>query len=184
MARVSVTGVAAIALAACATMTAGSHVAPAVDLRAFYTYDWGPADALPVGDPRLDSDPYFHDYVQGAIEKQLSAKGLDRATAERPVDLLIHYHANIAMRIDVDRADRARGYCYGDDCTSRVVEYEAGTLVIDVVDAHSRQVIWRGWARDSVDGVLDNPDRLHKKIDAAVRRIFDHFEQPSVAGGR
>ena len=175
---------AALALGACATMTGSSHVAPAVKLSGFFTYDWGPADALPVSDARLDQDPYFHDYVQGAVEKQLTATGLDRATAARPADLLIHYHASISTRIDVNRADREHGYCYGDDCSARVVEYEAGTLVIDVVDARTNRVVWRGWAQDSVDGVLDDADRLHKKIDMAVRLIFERFQQSSLAGGR
>jgi uncharacterized protein DUF4136 len=175
---------AALALGACATMTVSSHVAPAVNLREFYTYAWGPADALPVGDARLDNDPYFHDYVQGAVEKQLAGTGLSYATAMRPADLLIHYHASINTRIDVNLADRERGYCYGDDCRARVVGYEAGTLVIDLVDARTNRVVWRGWAQDSVDGALDDADRLRRKIDAAVRRIFERFQQSSVAGGR
>ena len=182
--RTALAGVAVLALGACATMTVSSHVAPAVDLRSFYTYDWGPRDALPAADPRLDRDPYFHDYVQGAIEKQLTAIGLERASARRAPDLLVHYHVNVTTRIDVARADRERGHCYGDDCGARVVEYEAGTLVIDLVDRPTNRVIWRGWAQDSVDGVLDDPDRLREKIDVAVRRILERFQVTASTGGR
>ena len=183
MVHIALAGAAALALGACATMTVSSHVAPATNLREFATYEWGPADALPVGDARLDKDPYFHDYVQGAVEKQLAATRLAHATPMRPPDVLIHYHASITTRIDVNRADRERGYCDGDDC-ARVVEYEAGTLVIDLVDARTNRVVWRGWAQDSVDGVLDDADRLRQKIDAAVRRIFERFQQASLSGGR
>jgi hypothetical protein len=142
--HIALPAAAALALAACATMTFSSHAAPAVNLSQFSSYDWGPADALPVGDARLDRDPYFHDYVQGAVEKQLTATRLSHATAMRPPDLLIHYHASISTRIDVNRADREHGYCYGDDCGARVVEYEAGTLVVDLVDARTNRVVWRG----------------------------------------
>lgn len=176
--------VVALALGACATITVGSHAEPTIDLRQFYTYEWGPRDLLPISDARLDQDPTFHDYLQGAIEKELTRHGLERASATRPADLLIHYHATIATRIDVNRADRERGYCYGDDCSAHVMEYEAGTLVIDIVDTRSNRVIWRGWARDSVDGVLDDQDRLHQKIDLAVRRIFDRFQDSALEGAR
>ena len=71
-------------------------------------------------------------------------------------DLLIHYHASINQRIDVNRLDREYGYCYDDDCRAGVIEYEAGTLVLDIVDTRTNRVIWRGWAQDSVEGVLDN----------------------------
>jgi hypothetical protein len=175
---------AALLLSACATTTAGFHVDPTVDLQLFDTYDWGPRDALPVADPRLDDDPAFHDYVQGAVEKQLATRGLERVPASAAPDLLIHYHATIATRMDVAHADREHGYCYGDDCVSRVMWYEAGTLVIDMVDARTNRVVWRGWARDNLNDALEKPDVLHAKIDAAVRRIFERFRDTAIAGGR
>ncbi len=44
------------------------------------TYDWGPPDNLPVGDPRLDNNPFFNDFLQGAVEKTMAVKGYDRLT--------------------------------------------------------------------------------------------------------
>jgi hypothetical protein len=36
-------------------------------------------------------------------------------------------------------------------------------------------VIWRGWAQDSLDGVLENPDRLEETINEAVTRMLKEF---------
>ena len=55
---------------------------------------------------------------------------------------------------------------------SRVSEYEAGTLVIDMVDAKTNKVVWRGWAQDSMTGVIDNQTRLEKQIDEAVTKMM------------
>lgn len=159
---------------ACATMNVSSHVQHGLDIAQYRTYDWGAADALPTGDPRLDQDPYFQDRVQGAFEKQMAAHGFERAGSERP-DLLIHYHASINRRLDVNRADHSRGYCYDEDCRARVIEYEAGTLVLDIVDARTNRVIWRGWAQHSVEGVLGHPERMARKIDEAVRRMLERL---------
>jgi hypothetical protein len=152
-------------------MSVGSHMERGLDIARYRTYDWGPADALPTGDPRLDKDPFFQDHVQGAVERQLAARGLAQATSGAP-ELLIHYHASITRRIDVSRVDRQYGYCYGDDCTPPVVEYEAGTLVIDIVDARTNKVIWRGWAQDGVGDMLDDRDAMARKIDEAVSRML------------
>jgi hypothetical protein len=60
------------AVAGCAVMTVSSHIERNVNFTEYVTYDWGPPDNLPVGDPRLDNNPFFKDYVQGAIEKKLA----------------------------------------------------------------------------------------------------------------
>ena len=152
-------------------MTVSSHVDRGINFARYRTYDWGPADALPTGDPRLDKNPFFKDHVEGAVEKQLAARGLEMSTSGTP-DLLVHYHASINQRIDVNRVDRRYGYCYGVDCPSDVIEYEAGTLVLDIVDSRTNRVIWRGWAQDTVEGVLDNEDEMAREISTAIARML------------
>jgi hypothetical protein len=153
------------------TISVGSHVDRTRDFARYHTYDWGPADALPTGDPRLDRDPVFKDRVQGAVERQLAARGYALATAGG-ADLLIHYHANISRRIDVNRVDRTYGYCAAGDCPTAVVEYEAGTLVLDFVDARSGLLVWRGWAQNSVEDLLDDPDAMARVIERAVTEML------------
>jgi Domain of unknown function (DUF4136) len=176
LARVAVIAASGLFLAACAaTMSVSSHVGPGVDFTHYRTYDWGPADALPTGDPRLDRNPFFQDHLQGAVEKGLAGLGFEHATAGTSPDLLIHYHASITQRINVNGVDSGYGYCYDNDCRERVVEYEAGTLVLDIVDAHTNQVIWRGWARNDVGDMLSNEDRMAQTIQEAVTRMLSRL---------
>jgi Domain of unknown function (DUF4136) len=142
----------------CATMVVSSHIQRDIDFNRYRTYDWEPADALPPGDPRLDENPFVKDHMRGAVERRLAAKGLELTTSGTP-DLLIHYHANVTQRIDVNRVDQQYGYCYGEECSVRVMEYEAGTLVLDLVDARTNRVVWRSWAQQNLAGVIDNQDR-------------------------
>jgi len=165
------TGLAAVVLAltaaGCAARSAGSYVDRGIDFTQYRTYDWGPADALPAGDPRLATHAYFQDYVQGAIERRLAVRGFGRPASGAP-DLLIHYHASITQRIAVDPFDREFGACYDENCRVRVTDYEAGLLVLDVVDARTGRVVWRGWARHGVADILNNPDRMARRINEAV----------------
>jgi len=79
------------------------------------------------------------------------------------------------QRIDVDRVDAEHGYCYDEGCRAGVIEYEAGTLVLDIVDSRTNKVIWRGWAQGSVGDTLHNQDRMAQRIREGVRRMFERF---------
>ncbi len=164
------TALAALALAGCATMNVSSHIERNANFVDYVTYDWGPPDNLPVGDPRLDNNPFFNDYLQGAIEKKMAAKGFERAVTGQP-DLLIHYHASVNQKLDVYEVDNSYGYCYG-DCQPQVVDYELGTLIIDIVDTKTSKVVWRGWAQDAMNGIIDNQERLEKQVDEEVTKMM------------
>lgn len=154
--------------AGCATMTVSSHIERGVDFTEYVTYDWGARDNFPVGDPRLDNNPFFRDYVEGTIEKRMAAKGYERVVTGPP-DLLLHYHASVNQKVDVYEGDRSHGYYQPE---SRVVEFEQGTLVLDVVDAKTNKVIWRGWAQDTMTGVIDNQWRLEQQVEAGVTKMM------------
>jgi hypothetical protein len=166
--------VSALALTACATaISVSSHVERGLDFSRYRSFAWGPADALPTGDPRLDQNPFFKDQVQGAVEKQLALHGIPVTVGD--ADLLIHYHANITRRIDPNQADRAYGYCASGDCAPMQVDYEAGTLVLDLIDARTNRLVWRGWAQNSVEDLLHDPDRMAKAIQDGVTRMLQRL---------
>lgn len=160
----------AVAGAGCATMTVSAHIERNINFGEYVTYDWGPPDNLPIGDPRLDNNPFFIDYLQGRVEKQMIAKGFERALTGQP-DLLIHYHASVNQKVDVYEVDAQYGYCYG-NCQPQVVDFEQGTLMLDIVDAKTNKVVWRGWAQDTMNGVIDDQVRLEKQVDEGVSRMM------------
>lgn len=172
--------VAALAVAGCATMNVSSHIERSVNFAEYVTYDWGPPDNLPVGDPRLDNNPIFNDYLQGAVERKLAAKGFERAGKTGTPDLLVHYHASVNQKLDVYEVDSRYGYCYG-NCQAQVVDYELGTLVIDLVDARSKKVVWRGWAQEAMNGVIDNQQRLEKQVDEGVTKMMQFLPRGGAA---
>jgi hypothetical protein len=162
----------AAGLMGCATMSVSSHVERGVDFQQFRTWDWGQADALPTGDARLDNNPIFNDQLQGAIERALAMKGFARAASGSQADLLVHYHANINQRFQVNEPDVN---CVAGGCQASVIEYEQGTLVLDIVNTRTDKVVWRGWAQDSMQGVIDNQDLLEKKVNEAVSKMLARF---------
>lgn len=164
----------AVVTTACAPMTSGAHLQHALDVARYHTFDWGPAGALPAGDPQLDRNPFFRDHLEGAVEKHLAMHGFERVQSGTP-DLLVHYHASITSRIDVNRIDREYGYCYDATCESRVFDYEAGTLVLDFVDPRTNRVIFRGWAQSAVKPMPNDRDVMATRINEAVAQMLERF---------
>jgi hypothetical protein len=119
------------------------------------------------------NNPFFKDHFQGAVERQLTARGIVQTGSDTEApDLLVHYHANIAPRISVNQGDQSYGACYDENCTVRVLDTDVGTIVLDVVDARTNRLIWRGWAQTSIEGVLDHPQRFQARITEAVTRML------------
>jgi hypothetical protein len=169
--RVSLLLAATALVSACASINAGSDYAAGLDLKPYSTFEWGAGDTLPAGDPRLDNNPFFDSRVRAAVERELATKGITRQAASP--DLLIHYHASVRQRVDVIRSDEVRGYTFGGVNTSeKVVEYEEGTLILDIAEAKSKRILWRGWAQTDVDGMMNDQREMEKRINASVRKLL------------
>jgi hypothetical protein len=155
-----------LTLPGCASIRVNSYVERGIDFSTYRTYDWAPADSWATGDPRLDNNAFFHERIRRDIEQQLAARGFEK-TASQP-QLLLHYHASINQELDLDGADLPDGECR--DC--RPFVYDAGTLLLDAVDARTSRIVWRGWAEGSLDGI-DDQQWMEKRIDEAVARLLE-----------
>lgn len=169
-----------IVLTGCAVMSVGSDYAPDTKFSNFHTFAWELTKPLPTGDPRLDDNPFFSSRVRSTVEKQLEDRGLTQNSSNP--DLLVHYHMFVQHMDRYDlytldtEIDRARGLSIFDKPVEmRVNPYDEGTLLIDIADAGSKQIIWRGWARLDVTDVLDNRNELNTRISEAVKKIIRKY---------
>lgn len=162
-----------LALGGCATLSVSSYVERGIDVRQYRSFGWDSTEGLYTGDPRLDNNRFFDERVRTAVAAGLAARGFDEAV-DAP-DLLIRYHASVTQRLAVSRFDRESGACENASCRPDV--YEAGTLVVDLVDRRSRRLIWRGWAEGAIDNVIDNQQLMEEKVGEAVGRILERLPQ-------
>lgn len=119
---------------------------------------------------KLGGNPLIDKRIEAALEQQLVAKGLQKQTAGRP-DLFVAYHTNVKDKIDVD----TYGYGYGPygrrlGTYANVREYQQGTLVVDLIDAKAKELVWRGWAKGEVNDSVSK-----EKIDKAIAKILEQY---------
>ena len=56
--------------------------------------------------------------------------------------------------------------------TTTASEYTIGTLVVDIFDAKSKQLLWRGTAEDELN---DKPEKRQKQIQKGTEKLFKDF---------
>jgi hypothetical protein len=159
----------AAVLTGCAPIRVSTYTERNVDLARYRTYAFATSVPAATGDPRLDGNPFFHERIMAAVERQLAANGYEKVTASTP-DFTIHYHVNIHQAVDVNAADTRAGYSRPGEI--RPFVYEAGTLLFDFVDSSTKAVVWRGWAEHGADAMLENQELMESTVDTLVAHIF------------
>jgi hypothetical protein len=56
--------------------------------------------------------------------------------------------------------------------TTTESEYQVGTLVVDIFNANSKQLVFRGAASDEIS---DKPEKNVKKVEKAAAKMFKDF---------
>lgn len=174
LARWTAVAICSVALVGCATMRLNTYAAPGFDVNAYRTYKWAAGDQLATGDPRLDNNPFFLGRLQAAVDRQLAAKGFEQLTSER-ADLLVHYHARAYQGVDVRATDPPYDYC-GDGGSS---VHDAGTIMLELFDAPTNMLVWRGSVEGSIEGAIDDQKLMEERIDEVVARILARLPRRS-----
>jgi hypothetical protein len=168
----------AVATAACSSsMKVSTEYDRAANFKTYKTYAWIPTPPGPEEAPQV-RDPRIMDAVVHGIESGLASKGLTKADSGQP-DLLVAVHGWATSRIDV----AYYGYTYSHSPygyyptlspgMADIKEYRDGTLLIDLVDASTKQMVWRGTATDTFQ-----PGAEAKKVSEAIEKTLDEYPPP------
>ena len=115
--------------------------------------------------------------IKNAVDAQLSTKGWTQVNAGGDVAL---------MAIETTQTQRTLqtfydGFCGGwrwrsfgefGDSTTTEQDYKEGTLVVDMYDAKTKQLIWRGSLEDMIS---DKAEKNEKNLDKGMAKLFKEF---------
>jgi hypothetical protein len=129
-------------------------------------------------------NPLWIDRIKGAVSSALTAKGWNQAESGAGCDVAIvaieikHDHDTVNTFYDNLGGDwggwgwRGFGGAGFGEATTTTETYQTGTLIVDLFDTKSKNLLWRGSATDTLS---DSSDKNIKKLNSSVHKLFEHF---------
>ena len=126
--------------------------------------------------------PLMRERTQAAISAQLEARGMKRAT--RNPDVFIVTHRSYKMETTYFGPSYGWGpywggfgYGYNGLYGGDVYEQLVGTLTVDMQDAKTGTLLWRGIETKNVHQ-SSKPEKRDKRVSKEVAEVFEHFPMP------
>lgn len=148
-----------------------------VHFSGYKTYSWAPAD-----DPAQDvlfPNQIMRERIAGDIEEALAAKGLKRVASGG--DLLVSYGVAVKEVPQFTTFSDGPGWgpgwgwgwgWAGGFSTTTVQTIYEGTLVLNMVDANRKQLVFEG---TSTETISSKPEKNTRKLAKAVNEIFEKY---------
>src|ERR1700688_2427383 len=122
-------------------------------------------------------DQLLVDRIKAAVNGALAAKGWTQVDSGGDVSIVAMEITQNKQTLNTFYDGFGGGWRWGGfggfgDATTTTENYKVGTLVVDLFDAHTKTLIWRG---SSSDTLSDKSDKNIKNLDKGVQKMFDHF---------
>jgi hypothetical protein len=169
----------ALLVAGCSSFRVSTDYDPAVDFSQYGSYAWIPEPPATEDAPDRPSDGLIRQRIERAVDDVLATKGLRRVQDQGDASLLVAEHINVDQKLQVNTVNYGYGYgrwgYYGGGYTdTQVDQYEEGTLILDFIDAGTKQLVWRGQAKTRLRDEK-TPEARTKRIRQAVGAILDRY---------
>lgn len=176
-------GVLALVLG-CSSVTIKHDYDKDANFAAYKTYAWlaVPTDAVGSVKSALERNSLLDKRIKESVDKQLAAKGYT-TDANNP-DFVMLYHTGAEDKINVTDWGYGYGagygygrYGYGGGGVD-VQQYKEGTLILDVIDAKAKQLVWRGFATAALDPGAPMEKR-ERKLNDVITKVMVKFPPPA-----
>ena len=153
-------------------LTAGTLIAqdvrynfmPGTDFSKYSTYKW-------VNIGGAHPDQIMDAEIKQSVDSQLASKGLTKTDSDK-ADLYIGYQSAVDQEKQWDAwGSRAFGMGMGSWTSSTI---SVGTLVLDMYDPASKELVWTGNATKTIDPSSNHEKNL-KRLDKAVAKLLKNY---------
>src|SRR5215471_6058115 len=159
----------AVALMAC-IVAQGQDVRynfmPGTDFSKCHTYKWVAIEGASHPNQIMDAE------IKQAVDSQLAAKGLTKTDSEK-ADLYVGYQIAVDQERQWNAWGTGRGFGGGmGSATSSTISI--GTLVLDMYDPGTKQLVWTGNATKTMDP-SSNQEKNMKSLNKAMEKLLKNY---------
>lgn len=144
------------------------------------TYVWGPHYYCIEGGARIDVAQVDH-RIRSSIASELRRRGYRES--ETGGELIVSFAAGVNAAFSEAEFNKAYGEEFKAAFPTKPDEtrvFSKGSLVIDVLDAKTHKLYWRGTVLANIDMNVDEKAK-DRRVRAAVRALLDQFPKPRTA---
>ena len=145
-----------------------SNAMPGTDFSKYHTYKWVNIEGASHPNQIVDAE------IKQAINTQLQAKGLTMTTGDK-ADLYIGYQTAVDQQKQWTGYGMGGGWRWGGGmATATSSTIDIGSLVVDMYDPSTKQLVWTGTATKTIDP-SSNQEKNEKNLDKSMAKLFKNF---------
>jgi len=157
------------ALVACLAATAQDvrhNSMPGTDFSKYHTYKWVPIEGGSHPNQIMDAE------IKQSVDAQMAAKGFSK-TDDDKADLYVGYQIAVDQEKQWNAWGTGRGFGGGMGSATQST-INVGTLVLDMYDPTSKQLVWTGQATKTMDP-SSNQEKNQKNLNKAMQKLLKDF---------
>jgi hypothetical protein len=139
---------------------------PGVDFSKFHTYKWVDIEGGAHPNQIVDAE------IKQSVDAQLASKGLTKTDSEK-ADLLVGYQIAVDKEKQWNAYGTGRGFGGGMG-TATQSTINVGSLVLDMYDPATKQLVWTGAATKTIDP-SSNQEKNQKNLDKAMQKLLKSY---------
>ena len=145
-----------------------TNAMPGTDFSKYHTYKWVTIEGAKYPNQIVDAQ------IKQSVDAQLATKGLTKVDGDK-ADLYIGYQTSLAQQEQWNAYGMGGGYRWGGGmATATSSTIEIGTLVLDMYDPSTKQLVWTGRATKTLDPG-NNQQKKQKNLDNAMKKLLKNF---------
>lgn len=164
----------AMVLAACAVSNAQDvkyNAMPGTNFSKYHTYKWVNIEGGAHPNQIMDAE------IKQSVDSQLATKGLTKTDDEK-ADMYVAYQVAVDQEKQWNAYGMGGGVRWGGGMASATSStISVGTLVLDMYDPGTKNLVWTGTATKTMDP-SSNQEKNQKNLNKAMQKLLKNYPPP------
>jgi len=140
---------------------------PGTDFSKYHTYKWVAIEGGAHPNQIMDAQ------IKQAVDSQLASKGMTKTDGEK-ADLYVGYQIAVDQEKQWNGYGMGGGLRWGGMASATSSTISVGTLVLDMYDPSSKQLVWTGNATKTIDP-SSNQEKNQKNLNKAMAKLLKNY---------
>lgn len=140
---------------------------PGTDFSKYHTYKWVNIEGGSHPNQIVDAE------IKQAVDSQLGSKGLTKTDGDK-ADLFVAYQIAVDQEKQWNAYGMGGGVRFGGMGSATSSTINVGTLVLDLYDPSTKQLVWTGNATKTIDP-SSNQEKNQKNLNKAMAKLLKNY---------